>query len=403
VLNFYDTMVASADATTKIRYGFVPYTSTVNVGKIIPSGFLLSTSWNYQTRIPIPDKTWGSSSSTTYTKTSQSNCNGYASRTPSSGYNSSGQYTVKSVSWSSSNSGTCTVTTQTWQQYYTFGELKTDISQFVKGGWVTDPSKTDGSTSKWQGCIEERKTTASSSFSQSALPADLDPTLAATSDDTRWRPMWPEIIYERNGQTGPIDVTSTTAAGSNYESIGAKASTGYVSCGKEGKRLSVMTRAQVSSFVNDPDFRPMGGTYHDTGMIWGTRFLDPKGPFATDTAAWAGRKEPIRHIVFMTDGEMAPSYDIYGMYGYERYDKRVTNGDSSVQTARHNARFVAECEAAKNRNITVWVIAFGQALTPEMKQCASSTATAFTAASDAQLNTAFQTIASRVAMLRLSK
>lgn len=404
VLNFYDTMVTAADATTKIRYGIVPYSSSVNVGKIIPASFLMSGTYNYQTRIPVADQRSGSSSSNTYTGISQTSCDAYASRTPSSGYNASGQYVTKTVTWTATRNGNgnCVVTSQTWQQYYRFGQMPVDISQYVRGDWVQDPSKTSGS-SKWQGCIEERDTSASASFSQSALPNDLDPTRAATNDATRWRPMWPDIIYERNNQNGPIDVTSTVAAGNAYENLGAKGSTNIYTCGKEARRLGEMSRSDLASFLNDPDFRPMGYTYHDVGMIWGTRFLDPNGPFASDTAAWPGRKTPIRHIVFMTDGIMQPQYDLYGTYGFERHDKRVTGGNSSILATRHNARFVAECEAAKNRNITVWVIAFGQALTPEMRQCASSTAHAFFASSDAELNSAFQSIASRVAMLRLSK
>lgn len=42
VLNFYDTLAGAADPTTKIRYGLVPYTSTVNVGYQLPAGYLLA-------------------------------------------------------------------------------------------------------------------------------------------------------------------------------------------------------------------------------------------------------------------------------------------------------------------------------------------------------------------------
>ncbi len=406
VLNFYDTLASSADPTTKIRYGFVPYSSTVNVGKIIPSSFLVTDSHYYSTR-QLYDQNNGSATSTNYNNTSQATCNTYAGKTA---YNSSGQATVKTVSWSSSNNR-CTVTSQPIQLYYKFGYLPVDISQYVQGGWVADPTKTDGSQSKWQGCIEERKTQALSSFSQTALPNDLDPDLAATDYDSKWRPMWPDVVYERNtsyGRSSTTNVVSSSAEGnSRYENYGdsAKLSTGYVSCGKEAQRLKTMTRQQVSDFLNDPDFRPLGGTYHDTGMIWGTRFINPNGPFKQDTAAWEGRNPPIRHIVFMTDGQMAPNQDIYGLYALERYDQWVGggSGDTDTLTARHNARFLAECEAAKRRGITVWVIAFGDAMTTEEQQCASSSGNAFSASSDTQLNNAFQTIASRVAMLRISK
>ncbi|WP_249341263.1 MULTISPECIES: TadE/TadG family type IV pilus assembly protein [unclassified Sphingomonas] len=404
VLNFYDTLTSSADPTTNIRYGFVPYSSTVNVGKIIPSNYLVSGTYTYSTRVPYEQNS-GSPSATTYNNTNQATCNGYAGKT---GYSSSGQATVKTVSWSSSNNK-CTVTSQTVQLYYKFGYLPVDISQYVLGGWVNDPTKVNGSQSKWQGCVEERDTQALTAFTQTALPYDLDPDLAATSDSTKWRPMWPDVVYERYNYYGPTNTTnviSSSADGSSrYENYGdsAKLSSGYVSCGKQAQRLATMTRQQVSDFLNDPDFRPLGGTYHDTGMIWGTRLINPNGPFKADTAAWPGRNPPIRHIVFMTDGQMAPNIDIYGMYGLEHYDWRVTGNDYNSITDRHNARFLAECEAAKRRGITVWVIAFGDAMTAEEQQCASSSGNAFSASSDTQLNSAFQTIASRVAMLRISK
>ncbi|WP_204280711.1 hypothetical protein, partial [Serratia marcescens] len=64
VLNFYDTLTSSADPTTNIRYGFVPYSSTVNVGKIIPSNYLVSGTYTYSTRVPYEQNS-GSPSATT--------------------------------------------------------------------------------------------------------------------------------------------------------------------------------------------------------------------------------------------------------------------------------------------------------------------------------------------------
>ena len=173
------------------------------------------------------------------------------------------------------------------------------------------------------------------------------------------------------------------------------------------QRLAVMTREQVSAYVNANDFRPIGGTYHDTGMIWGTRLLSPGGIFASDTAAWPGHQAPNRYIVFMTDGEMAPNGYVYGMYGMERYDGRAIGATGSSYSSTndlnyHNARFVAECQAAKNRNITVFVVGFGQTLNNQLTACASP-GQAYYASNNAGLAAAFQKIAQQVAMLRLSK
>ncbi len=165
-----------------------------------------------------------------------------------------------------------------------------------------------------------------------------------------------------------------------------------------------MTRTQVSNFVNHEDFKPAGSTYHDIGMIWGLRLLSPTGLFASDTTAWPGRNAPNRHIIFMTDGFMAPTTTVYSAYGVEQLDRRVTGGSIGNQTANHNARFKAVCAAAKARNITVWMIAFGRggALTPEMNACASP-GKAYYVDNATQLTDKFKEIATQIAQLRLSK
>jgi hypothetical protein len=308
------------------------------------------------------------------------------------------------------------------------------VSKFVTGVSVDDPSKVTSATSKWQGCLEERQTTASSSFDASNLPPDLDPDLAPTasvnssgypdSSDTRWRPMWPDVVYYRGTSTsvaysgtsttpyGDYAPTSNDGATKTYTNLIPNVSpvwdqnirSGYVSCGKPAQRLATMSRQQVSDYVNAVDFKPQGGTYHDTGMIWGTRLISPTGIFSADTTAWPGHQAPNRYIVFMTDGEMSPTATVYGMYGMETYDKRVTGSNYSTTNDLnyHNARFVAECQAAKNRNITVFVVGFGQTLNSQLTACASP-GQAYYASDNASLSTAFKQIANQVAQLRISK
>src|SRR3546814_6088284 len=72
--------------------------------------------------------------------------------------------------------------------------------------------------------------------------------------------------------------------------------------------LTTMTADDRETFEDYVEsLQPLGGTYHDVGMVWGARLLSPTGLF-TDENATAPNERPIsRHIVFMTDGEMAPN------------------------------------------------------------------------------------------------
>ncbi|MEH3157454.1 MAG: hypothetical protein PGN08_00190, partial [Sphingomonas taxi] len=106
-------------------------------------------------------------------------------------------------------------------------------------------------------------------------------------------------------------------------------------------------------------------------MIWGTRMLSTKGIFAADNGPWPGHNATNKVIVFLTDGDMSPTLVTYGAYGNEFYDRRVTNGDYANQTNYHNARFLAECTAAKQRNISVWTVSIDTAANSQLTQCAT--------------------------------
>lgn len=419
VLDFYDTVASNADPSTHIRYGFVTYTSTVNAGYAVTavSPSYIVDNWTYDSRTIVGQVNRGSPSTTIYKPTNQTTCNGYAGRTPSSGYATNGSAVVNTVSWTNSNGGTCTVSSQTVTPTWRYTSVPFNTSLYKTGVAVIDPSKITGATSKWQGCLEERDTTAgATSFNINSLPADLDPDLVPSNDQTRWRPMWPDVIYYRGNNTSvdysgnstnPYGDSTSASQTGQYTNllISNNAAAGYVSCGKQVQRLAELNRSSVSSYLNAPDFAPLGGTYHDTGMIWGTRLISPTGIFSSDTAAWPGRNPPNRYIVFMTDGDMAPNANIYGMYGMERYDNRVTAGNWGNQSTYinyHNARFLAECSAAKARNITVFVVGFGQTLTSQLTNCASP-GQAYYASDNTSLQDAFKKIALQVARLRIAQ
>lgn len=419
VLSFYDTVAATASPGTNVRYGFVPYTSTVNAGYAVTSvspGYMVSR-WTYDTRQVINDQNLGYPQyyGTTY-GTSQSQCAANNNvRVPSTlyKYQTDGTARYYLTSWASANGGTCVTQYQIVTPLWRYAYQPLDVSQYVLGNAVTDPSKVTGVTSKWQGCLEERDTIAASSFDPNNLPPDLDPDLTPTSDSTRWRPLWPDVLYFRTAtQVDDNGASSTPYTTNPYGDSSANwwfgnpnawpVQGGYILCGKPVQRLTTMARSDVSNYVNAPDFVPWGGTYHDTGMIWGTRMLSPGGIFGADTAAWPGHAPPNRYIVFMTDGHMNTNPMVYGMWGWENFDQRTTGGNFTASNDYHNARFLAECQAAKNRNIKVYVVSVVATLDSNLTACASPNAAHF-ANDAASLTAAFQSIARQVATLRISQ
>lgn len=94
VADFYDTVEATRDPSSNFRYGFVPYSQTVNVGRLLQSGWIRSTT-------------------------------NYASRRNSSG---------------------------TW----VYENRDLDTSTFKTFAATNNPTTSTSSTSTWDGCVEER-------------------------------------------------------------------------------------------------------------------------------------------------------------------------------------------------------------------------------------------------------
>lgn len=431
VLNFYDTLAATADASTHIRYGFVPYSVTVNAGAAIRSldpSYLVN-SWNYNTREPAgeDDDTVWSTATVNTNKVASADCATGVVRTPATGYNVAGSGASatatavrKTTTWAAQTAsgktpGTCTVKTEQLKVTWTYKNKAIDVSQIKTGAATVDPTRFGGGTIAWSGCIEERETDFNAtSFNLQSLPADLDPDLIPTSDDTRWKPALPELSYWRGNVTSWDSGGKTaSSSSSDWPTPAGTPSTnaGYwvadsakgdgVACPKAVQRLATLSRSDIETYVSaSGDLRPSGYTYHDAGMIWGTRMIAPDGPFAADTAAWPNRNAPNRYIVFMTDGDMNNLWKAYSLYGIEYYDKRVSGKDNDE--SYHNARFATECSAAKARGITVFVVAFGQTLTTQLTNCASP-GQAFQATNGPGLETAFQNIAKQIASLRISQ
>ncbi|MBB3346505.1 MULTISPECIES: TadE/TadG family type IV pilus assembly protein [unclassified Sphingomonas] len=413
VKDFAAVIASSVDSSTRVRYGFVTYTSTINAGKAIyqvaPSylvGGAANDKWDYQTRW-ITDEYVASWSGTANGKSS-ANCgtvmgNRAPLTAPAFASDGTASYTGGQL-WNSKDNTCYGNVTRNMGPVYTYGQRKLDVTGFVAGKTVGDPTKVAATNTAWDGCIEERATQSGTTNFTSAS-YDLDPELIPSNGtDTRWRPMWADVEYNRL-LTGVSPDTTNGDDNNKHQNFGGvdRRQLGYYSCGKPVHRLSAMSNADIAAYVDASDFRPLGGTYHDTGMIWGTRLLSGSGIFAADNAGRAGQPVPRKVIVFLTDGDMSPNAALYGLYGVENFDKRVSNGDTGNLTNYHNARFLYECGRARQLGIDVWTVAIDTSSSDQLTQCARNSSQALYTTTGSGLSAIFQKIAKQVAMLRIDQ
>ncbi len=365
VLSFYDSVAATASTASRVRYGMMPYANTVNVGFDIPTQYM-ATQHSYNSRVPIyeSDGDFWYYRYCRVTTGQASNCN----YEPPSNRNG----------WGSVN-----------------------LATLYDDNQISMPTGTAGAmeTITWAGCIEEASTARTDDFDP--LPSnahDLNINLVPSTATQRWKPLLNRASWQRYDSNGYITTASRNLTSDVTSWRMDRA--GLNLCVPRARRLAVMTRADVQTYVNGLVAR--GATYHDIGMLWGARYLSPRGIFAAENTTAPNGQPIARHIVFMTDGTLAPNRSVYSPYGLEPWDLRVTSdGSQSQMNDRHEKRFQAACEAAKNENYTVWVVAFGTELTDSLRTCASPDR-AFEAANNAALNQAFQRIASQIAALRLT-
>jgi hypothetical protein len=295
------------------------------------------------------------------------------------------------------------------QEYrYTYQMVAYNVSGALSGGSITAPSGTLGAnvSTTWNGCIVERQTVAfddNDSVPSAALDLNID--LTPSDAASRWSMHLPALAHPRSWNPYDAQTSANQTTTNDYVSYatGSNASGGWAACPSPASRLRpypASDRSLMQTYVNN--LVAVGGTYHDVGMVWGTRLMSPTGLFASDNAAAPNGAPISRHMIFMTDGQMAPNPGIYGFQGQEYIQGRVGSNDITELTARHNARFQYACNEAKQRNMTVWVIAFGTALNQELVDCASG-GSAFQASNSTQLRQRFQQIAQQITRLRLQQ
>ncbi len=453
VMAFYDTVASANSGSARIRYGFVPYSITVNVRDVVEPGWMNPTvtvpsrdgAW-VQTGTSGPtvnNGSWSGYSSWSNTGVIQSpatsgNCssrplptpnpqtsNGAA--TPGGGTSGTSPRTTTTTStvlqtetsfqnvWSSSQCrqqrrtrtrSVVTSSSVTEEYRYTYRHITYNVGSAVSGGTITAPSGVRGAnvTTGWNGCVMERQTVA---FDDAvAAPAgtfDLDIDLAPTNAATRWGMMLPALVHPRASNSNDISQSwnniTTTSDWTSYQTRGGDGD----ACPSPASHLreySASQRSTMQNYVNA--LQPDGFTYHDIGMVWGSRMLSPTGMFSSQNAAAPNGAPISRHLIFMTDGDMNPEPGTYSFQGVEILNNRVGSNDDAELTRRHNARFRHICTQAKQRNITVWVVAFGTSLNSDMTACASG-GSAFQANNSTQLRQRFQQIAQQITRLRLQQ
>ncbi len=247
-------------------------------------------------------------------------------------------------------------------------------------------------TSRWNGCIEERGTKPTETFVP--LPDemyDLDINLAPQDPeddaDTYWRPIWGDMVYEDGRQNSEYD-GACPAPMKLFQEIDTS---------------STEVPAWLANYL-DYQLVATGNTYHDVGMLWGGRLSSPNGIFASNVNEGDVRSVT-RHLIFMTDGNMDAIGDRYSAYGIQEISHRVApagTNDWGELEAIHTQRFSLACEAVKAQGITIWVIAFGTSMTTALENCASGDR-AYYSSDTSELRNTFKFIASQVADLRLGE
>jgi hypothetical protein len=406
VMALYDALAPTQAqleaAGMRLRFGVVPYSSTVNVGGLLNPGHITSEA-QYQTRVAIYRQ---SGTVTTYNNITNNNCMNYDTiGTEDIVFPVTGRAAIYDSSRDrcTVHNGTFAATPNANFVFWYHQPRTVDTSSYKTfSNSVPLPTAAPGATEtaeRWNGCIEERGTTSAiNPNSGMAIPgqaADLNINLVPNSEDTRWRPQWAEVEYFRGDERGNL-TNRASRVGARYDQVA-----GEPACPAAARRLQAWNRAAMQTYVNN--LVAEGSTYHDIGMIWGARMISNSGVFADSPDTHANM--PVqRHIIFMTDGELAPSNLTYSAYGVEMMDQRVTgNGAANAQYGRHMQRFRMICNAARGLNAQIWVIAFGTNLTAELRQCASSNDHASTSGDRAQLIQRFTEIGQNIGSLRLTR
>lgn len=508
VTSFFDTLETAKPQGARIRYGFVPYSQTVNVGALLSKDWIQDFG-TYDSREPDGIHTWTTNGSAPRSTTSQTtaayvsgtstarpryrgpseNCptsipreNWREELTPWSDWDPSAtalprsrtrlrtlngtQFTVQR-----DPSGNCWITPRDWVDYrerltetvrqntatgtspttntarhWIYRPVQYDLRALkgpgpganpVSGGSFTAPVNDDQSnrTIRWpdgdRACIEERATRRTNeTFLTSRYDMDIDLIPDTSKPDTQWKPYLPALVYARNVTTNIRESETRVSSNPNVDArwvfsqlaptytrkIKLESTYNYFNpfggnfgnyegaCPSPARKLGEISRADLLTYLGS--LRPQGYTYHEIGMLWGLRLMSREGLFGAENRAADAGGAVQRHMILMVDGQKDTRPFTYSAWGIAGVARRRTPTDSFPTRATEDAvseqRLIELCSIAKNnKNITLWVIAFGTKLDQLLIDCASPDK-AFEARNAAELTDAFTQIATQMAELRLT-
>ncbi len=462
IRNFHKRLEGSKAPGVRLRYGFVPYASNVNVGHLLEDGWVVD-DWTYQSReldskstsvgYTTFDKNWQyQSGSVTEWDSLSSFPATYIPGNPGSGGQGDAASGGTSARWECQGGkpgdklsrdyehiettktevtdppGTRTVVRKRQIENGTIYRVqRVGETCYVQSRTYTDFTNTFETVTKpeyrtstayryapiardvrnWRdesnGCIEERSTypitdPANVDFDK-AIDLDID-RVPDGDDNTKWRPHYAKAIYVRSlDGNGNGDISvPEVVTGKNFADTG---NWWFSDCPARAKKSEEMTPGQLDSYL--ATLNTEGSTYHDLGMLWAARLLSPTGILAAHNADATPDNPTSRHIIFLTDGQTEP-YDIaYGAYGIEALDqRRWAPGGTMSLVDTVETRFEIACLEARKRNINVWVVAFGTSINQSMIDCAGN-GRYFEAGDAGQLDNIFGKIADSLGDLRISR
>jgi Flp pilus assembly protein TadG len=466
VQSFYQTLENARTSGSIIRYGFVPYSESVNVGLLLKRDWMVD-KWTYQSRRPngVPE-TVETTTTTTSTKT-----------------NSPVEYVSGKVETIKSTLPLedCAAPANTLKT--TTVNMATRTSPYPSGGTQTEVDKQrtrDGSSfsvgmSGGQ-CVltETRYTVYVDKWTETTIPVGS----TTTSTSTRYYWDYGPIEYDVTPLKGNL-ASNLMAGGKITATIGnnhASRQVTWAGCIEERDTVTgtdytnaydmdidllptndpktrwrpalpqlVFARTSMTSYTINPiikttnnyqnvgdyfsgtyavcpysasklkqrtstelatylgNLKPSGQTYHDIGLIWGARLLSPTGIFADENSIAANGGTIARHMIFMTDGDTDTEVNHYDAYGWPALDRRRSPG---LQTKTEQDATVAARTAA------ICTAAKAKGITlwviafgtslTSLLQNCASPGRAYQANNTAELNARFAEIATQIAQLRIT-
>lgn len=277
------------------------------------------------------------------------------------------------------------------------GEVEVNIneSQWNKGkGGGDSGGNTQNFRTSGIGCIEERPSVGEddepAEYNENVTLADIDATPKSANDTERQFGRYDPKAHEYTKTGFANRMVTYTINGRDIQT----------NCPAEATMLQTYeTEKDFGDAIAAATTEVAGYTYHDIGMIWGMRFISRNGFFSKTNPTERNGVTVNQHIIFMTDGKLQTTTNVYSAYGIERFQDR-TNGSGNLSRFHLN-RFEAACDLARQMNITVWVIALDVTDTDDIEPCATSSEYFYTS-DGSDLEEVFTAIGNGIGYLRLT-